>query len=667
MKNDSSSVLGRMDKIEEKITSLNNRVSPRQKKDISETLKSSLRNCFDQITKLLKDIETIEEAEAKTFIFQRKENLMKKKMSLEKFLKESGFLGMIFDSCSDGPDGQKKLSGEKINNLFDEDMNPSNKKKTADRIKTTNMDLKAAFSIFDPLKKIGVKPDLFKKLETIEFNSSSSDSSESKSNSSDSKDDDKSDDDSTSDSSSDSLKNAFKKLDTKKIGVGEIKVVKVDETLESLLKKSDKDKKIKKDVSLESLLKKSDKDNKKIKKDSSETDDLESLLNNSDKKNKKNKKDSSEETDDLDSLLTKKENNSLFDDLNPDSTDGSSDSDSSSEEKIKINKDVKVPVVIVSDKDMSTKDFYEKYVYGVFSKKNNTATTNEREILDPSGLIRSYGVSLDMNETGLSKSKNANYRRGIRNFQLGKNNKAYEMQDTHYCECEFYNDSALFCVFDGHEGSDCSKDLVKIFPKSLKQYLKDILFDKFDDIPYLWKTLYKNVDETLKGYEYQGSTSTTALVWRNKGKRYLQCANIGDSTAFLFRNGVAIPISLDHRLLNGSGERERIISLGIKLEERADRVSGGLNVTRAFGDYCPKLNGSGITSEPYISEVFELTDKDTHVVIASDGLWDVIKSEEVFNVINNTDSKVGSHQLLHTALNNSSCLDNVTVIVISLN
>jgi len=252
---DSSSVLGRIEKIEEKITSLNNRVSPRQKKDISETLKSSLRNCFDQITKLLKDIETIEEAEAKSFIYQKKENLMRKKMSLEKFLKESGFLGMIFDSCSDGPDGQKKLSGEKINNLFDDEGNTNknpNKSwgkggpnKSWGRGKASDMELKAAFSgIFDPLKKIGVKQNLFKKLETIDTSSTSSSSSESKSES-DSKDDDLSNElkgeSSSSDSSFDSLKDAINNIDTKKIKIVETKVepkkMKKDESLDSLLKK----------------------------------------------------------------------------------------------------------------------------------------------------------------------------------------------------------------------------------------------------------------------------------------------------------------------------------------------------------------------------------------------------------------------------------------------
>jgi len=215
-------------------------------------------------------------------------------------------------------------------------------------------------------------------------------------------------------------------------------------------------------------------------------------------------------------------------------------------------------------------------------------------------------------------------------------------------------------------GGNCSKELITTFPRSLKSYFKNVI-TSIDDIQYAWKTLYVNVDVTLKQYEFEGSTASTALIWKSKGKRYLQCANVGDSTAFLYRNGVHIPLSKDHKLNNQSGEKERLKKMGIHVEDGATRVEGGLNVTRAFGDFCAKENNSGIISEPEVSELFELTEKDTHIILASDGLWDVITPEEAYTIISQfDDSKVMSHQLLNTALMNQNCKDNVTVIVVSL-
>jgi hypothetical protein len=253
---DSSSVLGRIEKIEEKITSLNNRVSPRQTKDISETLKSSLRNCIDQITKILKDIESIEEAEvSKSFISQKKENLKKKKISLEDFL--TGFLEEIFDSEKKS-DSQKKLSEKQrelqskgnISNLFAED-NTNKKKSIGERDKIKK--LEAAFSLFEPSIKIQ-KPDLYEKLNNIEKRSSETDSKSSDSNNEDNLSNELNVDSSSDSSDDDSIKDALKKVNTSKL---------IFENKNEYLKvsKGKENKKLIKDDSLETLLNISDKKN----------------------------------------------------------------------------------------------------------------------------------------------------------------------------------------------------------------------------------------------------------------------------------------------------------------------------------------------------------------------------------------------------------------------
>lgn len=66
-------------------------------------------------------------------------------------------------------------------------------------------------------------------------------------------------------------------------------------------------------------------------------------------------------------------------------------------------------------------------------------------------------------------------------------------------------------------------------------------------------------------------------------------------------------------------EKERLIAMGIELEEHQSRLNG-LSVSRAFGDFFPKENGVGMISAPYVSTVYELGPKDTHLILASDGV-----------------------------------------------
>ena len=54
-----------------------------------------------------------------------------------------------------------------------------------------------------------------------------------------------------------------------------------------------------------------------------------------------------------------------------------------------------------------------------------------------------------------------------------------------------------------------------------------------------------------------------------------------------------------------------------------DRVSGILAITRAFGDF--NMKNKGVTAEPFIKKL--TLSKGAMLIIASDGIWDVINDE----------------------------------------
>ena len=95
-------------------------------------------------------------------------------------------------------------------------------------------------------------------------------------------------------------------------------------------------------------------------------------------------------------------------------------------------------------------------------------------------------------------------------------------------------------------------------------------------------------------------------------------ANVGDTRAVLCKNGVAERMSQDHKATEQS-EVDRIRNGGGIVME--NRVGGSLAVTRAFGDHA--LKRDGVTAKPFINK-HVLRPFDKFLVIASDGVWDVL-------------------------------------------
>ncbi|XP_023875204.2 probable protein phosphatase 2C 75 [Quercus suber] len=116
-----------------------------------------------------------------------------------------------------------------------------------------------------------------------------------------------------------------------------------------------------------------------------------------------------------------------------------------------------------------------------------------------------------------------------------------------------------------------------------------------------------------------GSTAVVALLTPD----HIIVANCGDSRAVLCRGGVAIPLSQDHKP-DRSDELARIEAAGGRvIFGNGARVAGILAMSRAIGD---KFLKPFVTSEPEITFT-KREPEDECLILASDGLWDVISSE----------------------------------------
>lgn len=129
--------------------------------------------------------------------------------------------------------------------------------------------------------------------------------------------------------------------------------------------------------------------------------------------------------------------------------------------------------------------------------------------------------------------------------------------------------------------------------------------------------------------ENQGSTAVAVLVHEDpdSNQRTILSANVGDSRAILSRRRKAIDLTRDHKP-NEEKERARILAMGETIEwdpfGHVYRVRN-LSLSRAIGD---KFAKPAISGEAEIKQ-FPLSDTDEFILLASDGLWDVMNSNEV--------------------------------------
>ena len=174
---------------------------------------------------------------------------------------------------------------------------------------------------------------------------------------------------------------------------------------------------------------------------------------------------------------------------------------------------------------------------------------------------------------------------------------------------------------------------------------------------------------------YSGSTAVTLLVHKDSVSNTLRyhCAGCGDSRAVLSYKGRAIDLSKEHRPAN---EVNRIHAAGGWVHR--GRINGVLGVSRSFGDIEYKTLKNEAWESSFTSDLVicdpdvvsgEVDDECEFVVLASDGLFDVMSSQEVVTHIRlclqrENNLYLASRDIINHALSIGS-QDNVTCIIVA--
>ncbi|RCV26229.1 hypothetical protein SETIT_5G228900v2 [Setaria italica] len=212
----------------------------------------------------------------------------------------------------------------------------------------------------------------------------------------------------------------------------------------------------------------------------------------------------------------------------------------------------------------------------------------------------------------------------------------------------------LFGVFDGHGGTRAAEYLKKHLFENLMKHPAFVA-----DTKSAISEVYKKTDADFldaEGNIQVGSTASTAVLVGN----HLYVANVGDSRAVISNAGKAIALSDDHKP-NRSDEQKRIEDAGgIVTWSGTWRVGGILAMSRAFGNHLLKRF---VVADPEIQDQ-EIDGELEFLILASDGLWDVVSNEHAVAFVKDEDGpEAAARKLTEIAFRRGST-DNITCIVV---
>lgn len=339
---------------------------------------------------------------------------------------------------------------------------------------------------------------------------------------------------------------------------------------------------------------------------------------------------------------------------------------------------------------------------GIIKRKNNNASRNKRlqsRRLSVKNKETEMSLSLSLTSSSsssenfdvLEKKACSNTVTCLSHGTMSVIGRRKEMEDAVRVEVGFMGGDGngddddqkkydFFGVFDGHGGPRVAE--------ACKERMHEVLLEVIAEEEYGEKNIewervmegcFGKMDEEVNRgrlrEEMVGSTAVVAVV----GKEELVVANCGDSRAVLSRGGGVVPLSVDHKP-DRPDELVRVEAAGGRvINWNGPRILGVLATSRSIGDEYLK---PFVISTPEVM-VTKRSDLDEFLILASDGLWDVVSNEAACQVVrrclsgrikwassigagNQNPAARAAAVLVELAISRGSS-DNISVVVVELN
>lgn len=259
----------------------------------------------------------------------------------------------------------------------------------------------------------------------------------------------------------------------------------------------------------------------------------------------------------------------------------------------------------------------------------------------------------------------------VRHDVCERQGKRPYMEDAYLVLRDFLHKGChLFGVFDGHGGSRASTYARDYMPTLLKTKLEGEQWPGAKEVAEAMSLSFAEIDRKFLDLARQehlkdGTTALIALLRNNT----LHMGWAGDSRGILSRQGRYIRVSEDHKP-DRPDERRAVEERGGHVIFRGTyRVAGptALAVSRAIGDILMKEPRKLVIADPEINTI-NLLPQDEFLVMASDGLFDVMGDQNVIDTVakhllEHKSCEGAAERLTDMAMEKGS-MDNVTVLVV---
>jgi serine/threonine protein phosphatase PrpC len=203
-------------------------------------------------------------------------------------------------------------------------------------------------------------------------------------------------------------------------------------------------------------------------------------------------------------------------------------------------------------------------------------------------------------------------------------------------------DLALYAMFDDHAGADSASICAKTLPEAVAADQTN-LAAPFD-----------TVQQTLNDLNVDDGRTAAAILF---DVRTVSAVGIGDPRILRITTTDAIRVTEDHKPLElHEFRRLNAAGIGVSFDGCVDRE---LALARSLGDFW--CRGSLFVT-PTVNR-FTLTDDYVCIVLACDGLWDVVPDETAGRLVRESASAQDAAVTFRNAATALESTDNITIIV----
>jgi len=212
---------------------------------------------------------------------------------------------------------------------------------------------------------------------------------------------------------------------------------------------------------------------------------------------------------------------------------------------------------------------------------------------------------------------------------------------------------SFFAVYDGHGGDRAARFATDVM---CERFVNSAAFKKLDIVKALKQAFHQTETEFLNIAGREGLRDGTTAIVAVVQEDTLTVAHVGDSRGVLCRGGKAVVLTEDHKP-DLEPEKRRIEALGGFVSFIGCwRAMGILAMSRAIGDLFLKPY---VSAEPDV-RAMPIVAADEFIVLASDGVYDVLNNEQVVQIARSAASPEEAAHLLTESAYVAGSLDNAT-------